>query len=211
MKKIIAGLAITLLAMATVQAQKPEQPMQQHRSFRQHGREGFAKLQFSDQQKQQLKNINSDYHKKLADLNKNEDITVREFKARMASLHKDHRSQLQALLTPDQKNQLAKMRQEKMQMAKVDASARAEKMKIKLGLSDAQAGQLKTIRTDMVAKMKRLHTDSTLSQEQKRAQMKNIVLQQKDQLKNILTPEQMQQLEQIKKDGFQRHRRDFTR
>jgi len=198
-------MAMTVLA---VNAQQTAGSMQQnhHRSFRHRGHDRMAqKLNFSDQQKQQLKSINSDYHKKLADLKKNEDITVREFKSGMAALRKDHRAQLQALLTPEQKNQLAKMKQERMQMAKVNANARAEKMKIKLGLNDTQASQLKTIRTDMVAKMKSIHMDNSLSQEQKHEQMKNLVLQQKEQLKNILTAEQRQQMEQMKKEHVHTH------
>jgi Spy/CpxP family protein refolding chaperone len=211
MKKIIISLSIMVMAALAVNAQQPDQPMQQnrHRSFRHQGRDMMAKkLNFSDQQKQQLKSINSDYHKKLMDLKKNEDITVRESRARMGALRKDHRAQLQALLTPEQKDQVAKMKQERMQMAKVDANARAEKMKIKLGLSDAQASQLKDIRSGMVAKMKTIHVDNSLSQEQKHEQMKTLVLQQKDQLKTILTPDQLQQLQQMRS---QHHRRDFSK
>jgi hypothetical protein len=123
-------------------------------------------------------------------------------------LRKDHRAQMQALLTPAQKDQIAKMKQDRMQMAKVDANARAEKMKIKLGLSDAQASQLKTIRTDMMTKMKSIHTDNSLSDEQKHEQMKTLVMQQKDQLKTILTPDQLQQMQQMR---GQHHRREFSK
>jgi Spy/CpxP family protein refolding chaperone len=216
MKKIIFGLAILLAAGIAVNAQQPDRPMQQsdRQQFRHHGHDGEGrdmmakKLNFSDQQKQQLKTINSDYHKKVMDLKKNEDITIRESKARMSALRKDHRAQMQALLTPAQKDQIAKMKQDRMQMAKVDANARAEKMKIKLGLSDAQASQLKTIRTDMMTKMKSIHTDNSLSDEQKHEQMKTLVMQQKDQLKTILTPDQLQQMQQMR---GQHHRREFSK
>ena len=213
MKKILLSLAIMVTATIAVNAQQPSKPMQeqyQHgRHFNHHGRGMMAqKLHFTDQQKEQLKNINSDYHNKLADLKKHDEITVKEFKSQMEALHKDHKSQIQALLTPEQKDQVAKMKEERMQVAKVNATARAEKMKIKLGLSDAQASQLKTIRTDMFAKMKSIHTDNSLSQEQKHEQIKSLVMQQKDQLKTILTPAQLQQLEQMK---AAHRRRDFAK
>ena len=206
-------MALMIMAAISVNAQQPDEPMQQNRqhSFRHHGRGQdmmVKKLNFSDQQKQQLKTINSGFHKKLMELKKNEDITVRESKAQMSALHKDHREQMQALLTPVQKDQIAKMKQERMEMAKVNANARAEKMKIKLGLNDTQASQLKTIRTDMMAKMKSIHTDNSLSQEQKHEQIKALVMQQKDQLKTILTPDQLQQLQQMR---MQHHRRDFSK
>ncbi|MFT3932994.1 MAG: hypothetical protein QM726_05200 [Chitinophagaceae bacterium] len=214
MKKVIVSMAVILLAAISVNAQQPDQPMQhkgQHQRFmhRGHGRDMMAKkLNFSDAQKQQLKTINSDFHKKMEDLKKHDEITVKEFKSRMASLNKDRRDQMQALLTPAQKDQLSKMKEERMKMAKVNANARAEKMKIKLGLSDAQASQMKTIRTDMMAKMKTIHQDNSLSQDQKREQMKSLVIQQKEQLKTILTPDQLQQLEQMR---GQHHRRDFSK
>lgn len=216
MKKIIFGLAVLLAAGTVVHAQQPDQPMRQgdHQSFHHRGHDGQGhdmmakKLNFSDQQKQQLKTINSDYRKKVIDLKKNEDITIRESKARMSALRKDHRAQMQALLTPVQKDQMAKMKQDRMQMAKVDANARAEKMKIKLGLTNAQASQLKTIRTDMITKIKSIHSDNSLSDEQKHEQMKTLVMQQKDQVKAILTPDQLQQMQQMRE---QHHRREFSK
>ena len=213
MKRTIVSLAVMVIAAFSVNAQQPDQSTKQehHQPYRHHGhgREMMAKkLNFSDQQKEQLKTINSDYHKKMMDLKKHDEITVKEFKSQMSALHKDHRAQIQALFTPAQKDQLAKMKQERMQMAKVNAGARAEKMKIKLGLTDAQASQLKNIRTDMVGKIKTIHTDGSLSQEQKHDQIKNLVMQQKDQLKTILTAEQLQQLQQMR---AQHHKREFSK
>jgi Spy/CpxP family protein refolding chaperone len=215
MKKIIISMAVMIMAAVGVNAQQPDDKMQQdHRhQFGHHHRQGgemmlAKKLNFSDQQKQQLKTINSDYHKKLMALKKNEDLTVRESKKQLNALRTDHKVQIQALLTPQQKDQVAKMKQERMQMAKVNANARAEKMKIKLGLNDSQASQLKIIRTDMMTKMKAVHTDNSLSQEQKHEQMKALVMEHKDQLKIILTPEQLQQLQQMR---AQHHRREFSK
>ena len=213
MKKTIVSLAIVVIAAMSANAQQPDQSMQQKNQqpirHSRHGRDMIAKkLNFSDQQKEQLKSINSDYHTKVMDLKKHEEITVKEFKSQMEALHTTHRAQIQALLTPEQKEQLAKMKEHGMEMAKVNAGARAEKMKIKLGLTDAQASQLKTARTDMMTKMKSIHTDNSLSQEQKHEQIKTLVMQQKDQLKTILTPDQLQQLEQMRS---QHHRRDFSR
>ena len=214
MKKTIVSLAVMVIAAISVNAQQPYQSMKQHhnKEFRHHGRDRMAKkLNFSDQQKEQLKNINSDYHNKLTELKKHDEITVKEFKSKMDALHTTHRAQMQALLTAEQKDQLAKMKEEKMQLAKVNAGARAEKLKIKLGLTDAQASQLKNIRTDMAAKMKSIHTDNSLSREQKHDQIKALASQQKDQLKNILTADQLQQLEEMRKGAPQHRKRDFAR
>jgi len=155
------------------------------------------KLNFSDQQKQQLKDINKQYHQQLADLNKNLDITVREQRAKMAAIHKDHQQQIQNLFTPEQKAQLQKMKDERQEMAKVNAKARAEKMKIKLGLSDDQAQKLKDLRTATFTKIKDIRSNESLSADQKREKMKAIVEDQKQQLKSVLTPDQLKQLDDM--------------
>ncbi|MEO6317055.1 MAG: hypothetical protein ABIU63_12800 [Chitinophagaceae bacterium] len=210
MKTTIVGLAVLLIAAFSVNAQsdKPVKPGHQQHG-RHHGRDMMAKnLDFSDAQQQQLKSINGDYHKKLRDLKKNEDITVRESNAQISSLQKEHKAQIQALLTTEQKDKLASMKQQRMEKRKATASARAAKMKATLGLSDDQASQLKTLRTAMVEKRKSLHADNSLSREQKHAAIKTLAVQQKDQLKTILTPTQLQQLEAMKQ---QHHRREFTK
>lgn len=155
------------------------------------------RLHFSDQQKQQLKDINKNYHQQLADLDKNLDITVREQRAKLASLHEDHKAQIQALYTPEQKAELQKMKDQRREMAQVNAKARAEKMKIKLGLSDDQARQLADLRTATFSKMKELRSNQSLTPDQKREQMKSLVQDQKQQLKSVLTPDQLKQLDEM--------------
>ena len=211
MKKIIASLAIAVMATVAVNAQQTDSSFHQRRqhSFKHHQHGMMAKnLQLTDQQKEQFKNMRTEFHKKLMELKKNEDITVREYKARMHALQKEHRTAFQSILTQEQKDRIAKMKQERIQHAKTNMAARSERMKSKLGLSDAQASQLKAIRTDMAAKIKAIHADSALTRDQKHEQVKNLVVQQKDQLKNILTPEQLQQLQQMRE---QHHKKDFSR
>jgi Spy/CpxP family protein refolding chaperone len=210
MKKIMASLAIALMATLAVSAQQTDSSLhQRHRhSFRHHQHDMMAKnLQLSDQQKEQLKTINGDFHKKLMDLKKNEDITIREYKTKMKALQQEHRTAFQSVLSQEQKEQLAKTKEDRMQFAKNHAAG-SEKMKARLGLSDAQASQLKNIHTDMVTKIKAIHADSSLTRAQKHEQVKTLALQQKDQLKNILTPDQLQQLQQMKE---QHHKRDFSK
>lgn len=210
MKKIIISLSLVAMTVITVEAQQPHDSVPaRHHSARHRGDSRIAqRLNFSEQQQQQIKSIRSDYRNKLMSLKKNEDITVREAKTQKTALRMEYRKQWQALLTPAQKDQLAKMKQQRRELAKVNTQARAEKMKIKLGLSDAQASQFKDARAGMVAKLQSIRADQSLSQEQKREQIKNVVLQQKDQLKSILTHEQLQTLQQMR---AQHHRAEFSR
>ena len=207
MKRLFIGLVALALGAGAVEAQNtPQQQPQQeqmhrhdHRGFGKHGEHGdlAKKLNFSDQQKQQLKDINTKYRQQLADLKKNEDITVREQKTRLAAIRKEHHEQMQALLTPDQKAQVEKMKAEHKELAKVNAKARAEKMKIKLGLSDDQAKQLKDMHAGTAAKMKQIREDQSLSPDQKKEQIKSLVKEQHEQLKSVLTPDQLKQLNEM--------------
>ena len=207
------------LGAGAAQAQEtpPQKPMDHQFGHRGpggregHGREQMLakKLNFSDQQKQQLKDINKQYHQQLADLNKNLDITVREQRAQMASIRKDHMQQMQNLLTPEQKAQLQKMKEEGKEMAKINAKARAEKMKVKLGLSDDQATKLKDLRTNTFAKIKQIHSDASLTPDQKKEQIKSLVQDQREQLKSVLTPEQLKQLNDMHHEGG--HQREWSK
>lgn len=211
MKRTIVSLAIILMAAAAVNAQAsaPSAKQPHHSRFRQHGRGMLAKrLHFTDQQKEQLKNINSNYHQQLAGLAQHDEITVKSMKEQQSRLRKDHKAAIAALLTPAQKEQLLAMKAQRSKMAKVNAVARAEKLKIILHLSDEQAGRLTGVRTAAAAKIKAIKTDSSLSREQKKEQGKALVAAQKEQLTSILTPAQLEQLEQMKQ---QQHRRAFVK
>jgi Spy/CpxP family protein refolding chaperone len=211
MKNTIMSLAVIIMATCSVNAQEAVGAYKQahHKTFRQHhlGRM-TATLQFTDQQKEQLKTINGDFHVKMKALKQQDEITVKEMNTQRQRLLQEHTAKVQALLTPAQKDQFAKMKEERKALAEVKAATRAEKLKIKLGLSDEQAGKLKGIRTDMVAKMKAIRSDNSISREDRQAQIKSIVAAQQEQLKTILTPEQQLQLEQLKQ---QHHKRDWSK
>ncbi len=174
--------------------------------------QGMAyRVHFSDQQKQQLKDINKNYRQQLSDLNKNLDITVREQRAKMGAIRKDHMAQVQALYTPEQKAEIQKMKDRRAEMARVDAKARAEKMKVRLGLSDDQAKKLADLRTSTFAKMKELHSNQSLTPEQKRDQMKTLVQNQREQLKQVLTPDQLKQMEEMHHGGREGRGGDWSK
>jgi len=210
MKKTIAGLALIMLAAFSVHAQQTDQPthrMQQH--GRHHGGEKFTRaLNLSAEQQQQMKELQTSFRQKMADLKKHDEISVKEYNAKLQELRTERKEKMQAVLTPAQKETLAKMKQERQEKAKERALVGAEKLKAKLKLTDAQASQLKDMRAGTMTKIKSIREDNALSHEQKKEQIKGLVMQQKEQLKTILSAEQLQQMEQMK---AQHHRRDFSK
>ena len=71
---------------------------------------------------------------------------------------------------------------------------RFDKMKSTLGLTDEQSKKLKESQAGLQDKIKSIRQNQSLSEEQKREQVKAIAKKQHEQLKSVLTPEQLQKM-----------------
>jgi len=196
MKKIVLLLLIVSMAVATTQAQ--DMRPRKHRMQRDNHGMMAEKLNFSEDQKAKMKTMNEGFRTKRMDLRKNDNITVKEWKNRMETLRKDHKTKMEGLLTGEQKERIEKMKIERKAMRDIDAKARMDKMKIHLGLSDEQASKFSKNRSEMEEKMKALRENKTLDGEKKREQMNELMKQQKEKMKSILTEEQMKKLQERK-------------
>jgi hypothetical protein len=78
---------------------------------------------------------------------------------------------------------------------------RAAGMKTRLGLSDEQSAKLDANRKVNSEKLKAIRENKSLSDDQKREQMKELHKKQQEEMKSILTEEQMKKL----REGHQRH------
>jgi Spy/CpxP family protein refolding chaperone len=123
---------------------------------------------------------------------------VKEMKSRKEAIAKNHRSQVQSLLTSEQKAQIEKAKQERKANFQERSKDRFETMKTNLGLSDAQASQIEKNRKASMEKMKAIRENTSLSDEQKKTQMMDLRKQQKEQMKSILTEEQLKKLKEGK-------------
>lgn len=195
------------LAVATnaqeIPERKHERPMMHGEHQGRHHMQGMdmKQLNLTDAQKEQFKEQKESFRKQMEELKKNDNITVKEWKSRMEALKKDQKTKMQAILTPDQKAQIEKMKAEHKAMNEIDAKARMEKMKIRLGLTDEQAAKMKKNHTEMAEKMKALREDDKMDAEKKREKMKELKEKQKEQMKSILTEEQMKKLQEDHKHG----------
>jgi Spy/CpxP family protein refolding chaperone len=207
MKKIILSMLVFSLAVAAkaqeIPERKADRPMMQQRHKSHHPMQGMdmKQLNLTDAQKAQFKTQKENFRKQMEELKKNDNITVKEWKSRMETLRKDQKTKMQGILTTEQKAQIEKMKTEHKAMGEIDAKARMEKMKLKLGLTDEQAAKMNKNRTEMAAKMKALREDDKMDAEKKREQMKELMKKQKEQMKSILTEEQMKKLKEGHKNG----------
>lgn len=193
MKKLIVSALIAVVVAGSASAQD-KQPR----------REGFGRygmmqqLNLSEDQKAEMKTINEDFKKQLTELQKNEDITVREWKTRMKDIREGHQSKIQQVLTDEQKASMDKLRQDRKGKMHKRGHRGADSLKKELNLSPEQETALKQQRTDMREKMKAIKEDKSLNEEQKKVEFKKFREQQHQSLKSILTEEQINKLQQKK-------------
>lgn len=197
MKKIILSLVVLAFTATTIQAQNPERKMQgKHRG--QHPK-AKQQLNLTEDQKMKFKSLNEDFRKKMMDLKKQDEITVKEWKTRMGDLKKKHHADQQNLFTPDQKARMEKMKLERKQMAEIDANARMEKMKIQLGLSIEQSETLIKQKKEMQEKTKAIKENKSMDVEKKKAAYKELMEKRKESMKSFFTDEQEKKMKEMKK------------
>ena len=177
---------------AAWQGHSGPQAWQGHRNMSFHGR--GERVHYTPDQRKQLMAINSDYRKKQQDLYKQDNLTLGAYKAQLVTLQKDRKAKTQALLTPGQKQQLARHRQKASENQQVMAAAHLERMKIDLQLSDDQAAKIKSQQADFRTQLQTIRGDDNLLPEQKREQMMALFSKQKDALASVLTPDQQAKL-----------------
>jgi Spy/CpxP family protein refolding chaperone len=203
MKKIIALFLVAAIAGTSVKAQeiperKSEHPMMHHGK---HGRHGagmdMKALNLTEDQKAQFKSQRETFQKQLAELKKNDNITVKEYRSKMESLRKEQRSKMQGILTAEQKAQMKKMKAERKSKMQDFQKQHADKMKANLGLTSEQSAKMDANRKEMSEKMKSIRENNSLSEDQRRAEMKKIMESNKEKMKSILTEEQMQKMKEM--------------
>lgn len=200
MKKIFLSVTIAALLATAVQAQEVKDRGTRNRMERHHrGGDELKSLNLSDDQKAKLKSLQEENRKQMAELRKNENITVKEWKEKMQAQRKDYRTKTHNLLTPDQKAKLEKSREERKAKMQERSTERATRMKTELGLTDEQAANLKSSREAMAGKMKSLREDKALGEDAKKEKMKQLRMQQQEEMKSILTGEQLKKMQEQRK------------
>lgn len=206
MKKIltlaVAGVLMTASVMAqdstAVKSHKTgvHQKADGYKGHKHHGRKGdkaFSGVTFTDAQKAQAKTINEDFKKKTADL-KARNLDAAEQKKQMMALHQERHQKMEQLLTPDQKATIAANRKQHAENAKGAKGKRLESMKSSLNLNDEQVAKMKEARAKTHEQIKAIKENQSLSETDKKAQVKAVMQQQRENWKSILTPEQQAKL-----------------
>jgi hypothetical protein len=134
----------------------------------------------------------------LNDLEKNENIAHKDYRAKKASLEQERKSKFQAILTTDQKNTIAQGEKERSEKREMMSQKRLEKMKTDLNLTDEQVAKIKDQQNNSMAQAKAIRENSSLTEEQKKEQFMNLAKSRKESVNNILTAEQLKKKEEMK-------------
>jgi hypothetical protein len=171
-----------------------------------HGGQGFRHggehIRYNPEQRKQVMAINKDYRQKSEDLFKQDNLTLKQYKAGLVALQKDKKDKLQALLTPQQKDEMAARRKRMTENAQVMEVARFERLKLRLNLSDDQVTKIKTGQEALHSQVKAIHENDNLLPQQKMEQMKALMAKRNDTFKAVLTPDQYTQFEKMSHHRF---------
>lgn len=220
MKRITLSVLALAISFGMAQAQETTAPPAKTQEKQFHGYQGkpgmrhrgeamyYAKLNLTADQQQQMKSINEATRSKISDLRKQEaTITVKAYKEQMKAISKEKHEKVQAVLTPDQKQQLAKMRADREKKFDGMAKHRLEKMKKDLQLTDDQSAKIQALGAATKSKIRSIREDQSLSADQKKEQVMAVFKKQHDDMNSLLTPEQIKKREAMRAGHIHRNAR----
>lgn len=196
MKRIVtSALAILLFAGASqAQTTAPEKAHQ-----RGHGKEMMKDMNLTDAQKTQLKSVHQAEKKEMDELKAKGNVTPEQRKA----IRDKYKTQLDAVLTPEQREQMKTKMQDRKGGRGFDGKEgrighAAPFMNKELNLTADQQTKLKGYGDDFRAKAKDVRSNTGLTDEQKKEQMRNLSKTYMEQSKAVLTPEQQEKMKTLR-------------
>ena len=199
MKKLLLSFLTVALFSVCVSAQQRE--FGKHAGKKHHHGMDLQKLNLSDKQKTDIKNINADFREQMTALQKEDNLTVKDWKGRKQTLRKEYKAKLQSVLTAEQKEQLAKAKEERKAKQKQMAEERMGMIKQKLALTDDQSAKMKELHTGLRDQIRSIRENQSLAKEDKKAQIKELIKENHEKVKSILTEEQLQKLKDLRQEG----------
>ena len=144
---------------------------------------GRFNLGLTSEQKTQLHNLRTSMQDQMAIIKHDSNLSQEQQQQQIQQLRQTTRAQMKAVFTPEQQQKLAQMK----------AARQA-----RLGLTDAQQTQLKSLFSGARQQREAVLDNSSLSSAQKQTQLQQIRQNTQMQLSSILTPEQLQKMHSMR-------------
>jgi hypothetical protein len=163
-------------------------------------------LGLNDEQALKVGVINSEFAKGMADV-RSAGMEEASRKERSKALHQQRSADLKAVLTEDQYARLKELNEAQRNEKQEDQGGqrgtrdqqRSGELMQQLGLSDEQAGKVRTINEAFTKGMSELRA-SGLDDEARKVKAKALRTQRDGELRNVLTEDQYRKLEQLRKE-----------
>ena len=203
MKKTIAVLTATLFGLF-VMAQPPMQgkhghfaPGKENRG-RMHKGDILKRIELTDAQKAEWQKIQKEHRQAMKSLMENEQISVKEQRDRLFDLSKAHKKQIDALLTPAQREQLKAAMN--LQKAKMEAKRAQgfERMSTRLKLSTEQQEAIKQEQVKLKNTLEAIRADKDAERSTVQQKVKQAMENHKKAIAGVLTEAQKKEMENIK-------------
>lgn len=199
MKKLIAGIFLLSAVTFTSDAQVKREHSNNGKA---HGKmehkkmkhDAAEKMNFSENQKTQMKTINEDFKTKMKSL-EGSSATEPGYDTRKKALIAERKQKIDALLTSDQRAQKAELKKEYKSKKRGEKKDKVQSIKTNLGLSNDQVAKMKAQQEIFKTKETAIKQNSSLTQEQRTEQLKALRLEKKNSFKSFLTPEQIKKLD----------------
>lgn len=218
MKRVFIGALALVLTATAAQAQQAGNTNKQQKEWKGQRNGAFDKLNLTDAQKAQIKSIREQQKQEMQTLKGNNAAASKD---QRKAIHEKYKAQIDAVLTPAQKEQLSKMRAERGNKAPGNRSAgnfrgggksagmgargfATGKMAQDLNLTETQKTQLKSIFSEYQTKAKAVRSQGNLTQAQAQEQMKALRAENMTKAKAVLTKEQLEKFESAKKNRANR-------
>jgi Spy/CpxP family protein refolding chaperone len=196
MKKILTGMLAIALFAGAAQAQDTTK----HRDHKGQKQMVSKKLNLTEDQKARIKSINDSRRTEIQALN-NTALTVDQRKGKMKELHQKYQTQMQSVLTPDQKEQMKSFKEKsKGKKGELGRHHGAKGKMESLNLSQDQKDRMQKMRESYKGQFGAIRDNKSLTDDQRKEQMKSLKQKQHEDMKSILTKEQADKMQSFKKD-----------
>lgn len=203
MKRILSTALAIVLFVGASQAQTTEEG-----KGRRHGKGGemYKELSLTEEQKAKLKSIREAEKKEMDALKA--DRKTEADKAARKQVHDKYKSQLDAVLTAEQKAKLdvAKKEGRAEGFGKGHRGDMNGRMAEDLNLSADQKTKLSSVNSDFKTKADAIRKNESLSNDEKKTQMKTLAETHKKSITSILTPEQAEKMKTMHKGKGKRNK-----
>lgn len=209
---LTAGLAAGTLPIFAQTATDPQNQNSQQQGTKEghwrhkrgdHMQNMAQKLNLTQQQQDQLKPIMEKGREQAKAIWQDNSLNKDQKREKLQALHQQTKAEVNGILTPQQQQQMASLREEGKQRMAGRHEKFGQKMAQKLNLTQQQQDQLKPMFEKQREEAKAIRQDNSLTSEQKKEKMQALRQQTQSQMNQVLTPEQQQQLQQMRENRKQ--------